>query len=155
MRGWAQAIEPSYGPDTRAEGPPVIALIASPKYTDLDGLTKTIDSLVAKYPESVYVLRNKNPRDADGVIEERLMMQGVEPFCVPANRAYFGANAGTWRDCELITTCDRIVVFHDGKSAVTDYFVKRAKNNDRIHVEESHNLQGSPRRRKVASAVAR
>lgn len=112
-----------------------VAVIVSSDFPDEEIVRSVLARGAEKEPEStVFVVRGKpNSKDAARWAVEALRAAGREPILAESNRAYWGNQAGNWRDGEMMTLCDLILVFHDKKSATTSKFIKDAPH---VHVIE-------------------
>lgn len=120
MSGWAQHLDDHYEQPTG-----VIGIVVAAKFPEPDLIREKLEEGIARVPaDTVWVVRGARKRgDAISVAWDVLEEHGIEPLLAVSNTAYWGTAARGWRDAELLTTCERLIVFHDISSHVTDYFV--------------------------------
>lgn len=120
MIGWHTQIAGEY---ERPKG--VIGVVVAPKFPDLDLIREKIEEGVVRVaPETVWVIREKRQRNhAVSAVWEVLQAHGIEPLHVPLVSAWKGEGYDLrrrWADYELGNTCERVIVFHDASSNLTE-----------------------------------
>lgn len=105
----------------------VIGVIVAQKFPEPDLIREKLEEGLARVaPETVWVLREApKANHAVSVAWDTLRANGIEPFLAPLLPFFARKGDGgydlrrSWRDAELRTTCERIIVFHDVSSNVT------------------------------------
>lgn len=130
MTGYAQPIEPAYGP--QPEPGVVIGIAASRNFPAAD-IEQIIRRGIAARPEAVWVVRGKpNAQDLGLQTVVRVLSEaGIEPLhALPA-----WSGASIWRDGEMANLCTEVVVFRDLGSPSLDWWAERAERwPEKIHV---------------------
>ncbi len=102
----------------------VIGIVVAPKFPDEAIIREKLEEGIARVPaDTVWVMRTpRKKNDAVSVAWDVLEEHGIEPVLAPSLTKVWKTHSVMWRDSELLNTCERVIVFHDISSHVTDKF---------------------------------
>lgn len=177
MRGWAQDItygDIKYERDEHGELQPigrsrchpalghyepikgVVGIVVAAKFPEPELIREKLEEGIARVgPDTVWVMRSPRKRgDAISVAWDVLEEHGIEPVLAPSNTAFWSTNARMWRDAELFSTCERLIVFHDISSNVTEYFIEKEYTSCKVFkIERGKKKAARPRKGRKPTGV--
>lgn len=141
MKGWCSGLdgfpyEPPKG---------VVGIVVAQNFPAPELIREKLEEGIARVaPETVWVMREApKSNHAVTVAWDVLHEHGVEPIQSPlvpffvAKRDEHGYDLRRkWRDAELMSTCERIIVFHDASSNITAEWKKIEHSVAKIFVIE-------------------
>ncbi len=136
---------------TKPEG--VIGIVCAKDFPDEELIRSKLREGIAKKGNTVtWVVRGpRKANDAISFVYDELEAHGIEPVMAPAVSSYWGTAARSWRDAELLATCERVVVFHDAGSTVTKSFLDAKYTVAKVFViERGEKKKHQKKGRKVA-----
>jgi len=145
VRGWVQQLEGCEWEPPRG----VIGIVVAKNFPDPELIREKIEEGIARVaPDTVWVMRNpRKKNDAMTVAWDVLEEHGIEPLLADSNTKYWGAGS-SWRDNELMNTCERVIVFHDTSSpTVTEVFVSKQHTVAKIFKIERGKAKPKPRKK--------
>lgn len=151
MIGWTQSVG---GEHVMPKG--VIGIVVAAKFPEPDLIReKLIEGIERVSADTVWIMRSPVKKgDAITVAWDVLREHGIEPLLAPSNTAYWGNFARDWRDYELLNTVERLIVFHDISSHVTELFVEREYCVAKVFkIERGTKKKPAPRRGRKPTGV--
>ena len=136
----------------------VIGIVVAPKFPDPQIIRDKIEEGIARVsPDAVWVIREKRQTNhAVNAAWETLEAHGIEPMLAPLTPAWKGEKYDlrrAWRDAEMHSYCERIVVFHDITSHVTAEFADRKDRSPAKVFVIERGKKKTPRARKGRKPV--
>lgn len=146
MSGWCQRLD--CAPWEHPKG--VVGIVVAQNFPDLGLIRAKLEEGIERVaPETVWVMREAPHKDHAVVAAwDTLRAHDIEPFLVPLVPAWRLADAydlrTKWRDAELRSTCERIIVFHDVSSGVTAAWAKVEHSVAKMFVIERGKKKRAP-----------
>lgn len=169
MSGWRTIFDAE-----RPQG--VIGIVVAQKFPEPDLIrAKLIEGISRVHPDTVWVMRDAARKGhAATVAWETFAEYGIEPFLTPLVPAWQAKAAdgyvphlgptgrvvwwerlkypaqydhrASWRDAELRSTCERIILFHDASSGITQEWKDCEHSIAKIYVVERGKKKRAPRK---------